>query len=116
MTKEEAPEAPEQAPEQESNEDEREKIPWPYTKGDSSLSFRFFDLVDLPEFLDEEDSGEGKLVMALISEILHLKGSLAVLIKERQKASFEQWLSTQGKGLRNPGAPSNIMSMMKTRK
>lgn len=124
MTEETTPEAPEVAPDQGADEapgdgaveDEREKISWPYTEGTSSLSFRFFDIVDLPEFLDEENSNEGKLIMALISEVLHLKGSLAVLVKERQQESFQNWLASQGKGVMDPGTQNGIMSQMKRRK
>lgn len=124
MTEETTPETPEEAPEQAAEEatdqvaaeDEREKISWPYTEGTSSLSFRFFDIVDLPEFLDEEDSKEGRLIMALISEVLHLKGSLAVLVKERQQESFQNWLASQGKGVRDHGSQNEIMSQMKRRK
>lgn len=124
MTEEITPDTPEESPEhaaeevtdQEAGGDEREKISWPYTEGTSELYFKFFDIVDLPEFLDEENSKEGRLILALISEVLHLKASLSVLVKERQQASFQEWMASQGKGVMNPGAPNGIMGQMKRRK
>jgi len=110
--KDEVPETEEEVPEVE----EREKIQWPFTKGEGFLQLRYFDLVDLPEFQEDEPDLNGKLLMALISEILHLKGTLAVLVKERQKASFEDWLASQGKGLRDPGAATGIMGQRKRKR
>lgn len=96
--------------------EEREKIEWPYTKGTSRLAFRHFDLENLPEFLDEEETPEGKLIMSLISEIFYLKGSLAELVKEHQKKSFEEWLKTQGKSMRDPGSPMQVINMKRSKK
>lgn len=97
-------------------EEERLKISWPYTKGEGHIPLRFFDLVDVPEFPDDEPNEQGKILMAMISEIMHLKETVAFLVKERQKASFEQWLATQGKTLREPGVPTDLMSQVRNAK
>lgn len=97
------------------NAEERGEISWPYTKGDGVLQLRNFDIVDAPNFFEDEAEPAGQLLIALLDEIMHLKGTIAYLVKEHQKSSFEEWLASQGKSLREPGLPTNIMDQMRTK-
>jgi hypothetical protein len=85
---------------EQDREDDREKVQWPFTQGTGRIPFMYFDVHSVADFIDDEENETGKILMAMMSEIIYLKGLVADLLKERQQESFEAWLSTQGKKLR----------------
>jgi len=95
-------EAPEEAP----KEDEREKVEWPGTKGEGEMQLHFFDIVGLPETLEDEEDPKLRIMMALIAEVQQLRVDNYDLKEAVQYMSLETFIQ-QGNG--KGGSPNRRM-------
>ena len=62
-----------------------------------------FDVHSVADYMEDEQDETGKILLAMFSEIIYLKGLVAGLLRERQQESFEEWMASQGKRVRRPG-------------
>lgn len=79
----------------------KEEIEWPFTQGTGVLEMEVFRITKLPKFANDETDPVGRMLVAIMSEITMVKNSMLQLYKEKQQESFEEWLKTQGKDVKN---------------
>ena len=87
-------------------EDEREKLEWPGTKGDGEMRLHFFDLVGLPETLEDEADPTCRIMLALIAEVQQLRIESQDLKDAIQYMSLESFIQSSGRGGASPNRPA----------
>jgi len=89
-----------------SEEEEREKVEWPGTKGEGELRLHFFDIVGLPETLEGESDSRLRIILALIAEVQQLRVDNHDLKEAVQYMTLETFIQ-QGNG--RGGSPNRRM-------
>jgi len=99
----EAAEAAEAETKQE--EDEREKLQWPGANGDGEMRLNFFDMVGLPETLEDEPDPTRRIILALIAELQQLRIENNDLKAAVQYMTLETFIQRSGRGGASPNRP-----------
>jgi len=81
-------------------DDDRESFEWIFTQGDATIRLSYFLIKKAPDTLDDEQDPQGKLILALISEILRLSQDVNDCKEAIKYLSLQDHLSGQGKRVR----------------
>lgn len=86
----------EEAPKETPEEDVREKIEWPGSKGEGAMQLHFFDITGLPETIEDEVDPQGRIVLALIAELQQLRMENHDLKAAVQYMSLQDFMDQKG--------------------
>lgn len=81
-------------------DEDRESFEWIFTQGEATIRLSYFLIEKAPDTLDEEQDPQGKLILALISEVLRLSKDVEDCKEAIKYLSLQDHLSGQGKRVR----------------